>query len=192
MSDAAIEGRTNEELYGFLLSLGTDEVAHTGGDFLHHLQAVQRVLEEWGAEPVVSRAGLFHSIYGTELFQDFSLPLAERDQMRELIGERSELTAYCNCVMDRATLDATVVRALAGEGDLEIRDREGGSIALTREQLVDLAQVHLFDWLEQAERSELGWDHRRQGYRNLAELIGPSAVVAYDAVFALEGSSTPS
>ena len=83
-------------MYDFLLSLGTKEVAHTGGDFLHHLRAVQRVLEEWGAEPVVSRAGLFHSIYGTELFQDFSLPLEERDQMRDLIGERSELTAYCN------------------------------------------------------------------------------------------------
>ena len=87
MRDGAIEGRTNEELYDFLLSLGTKEVAHTGGDFLHHLRAVQRVLEEWGAEPVVSRAGLF---------QDFSLPLEERDQMRDLIGERSELTAYCN------------------------------------------------------------------------------------------------
>jgi hypothetical protein len=61
--------------------------------------------------------------------------------------------------MDRST----VVRALAGEGDLEIRDREGGSITLTHGQPVDLAQVHLFDWPEQAGRSELGWDYRRQG-----------------------------
>lgn len=61
--------------------------------------------------------------------------------------------------MDRST----VVRALAGKGDLEIRDREGGPITLTHGQLVDLAQVHLFDWLEQARRSELGWDYRRQG-----------------------------
>jgi hypothetical protein len=37
MSDAAIKGQTNEELYDPLLSLGTDEVAHTGSDFLHHL-----------------------------------------------------------------------------------------------------------------------------------------------------------
>ena len=191
MSDAAIDGRTNEELYDFLLSLGTDEVAHTGGDFLHHLQAVQRVLEEFGAEPAVSRAGLFHSIYGTQGFQDFSLPIEERDQMKERIGERSEFIAYCNCVMDRDTLDASVVRALAGESDLEIRNREGGpAIPLTREQLTDLAQVHLFDWLEQVERSDRGWGYRREAYRGMAELIGPSAVAAYDAVFALEPTAS--
>jgi hypothetical protein len=45
----------------------------------------ERVLEECDPEPVVSRSGLF---------QDLSLPLDERIQMRDLIGERSELTAY--------------------------------------------------------------------------------------------------
>lgn len=192
MSDAAIEGLADEELWDFLVGLGTEDVAHTGGDFLHHLQAVQRVLEEAGAEPAVSRAGLFHSIYGTQGFQDFSLPLSEREQMKARIGERSELIAYCNCVMDRETLDATIVRALAGEGDLEIRDRDGGPvIPLTREQLTDLAEVHLFDWLEQVERSDRGWGYRREAYRGMAELVGPRAVAAYEAVFAKEGSSTP-
>ena len=84
-----------------------------------------------------------------------------------------------------------MVRALAGEGDLEIRDREGGpAIALTREQLVDLAQVHLFDWLEQVERSDRGWDYRREAYRGMAELVGPRAVAAYDEVFEREPATS--
>ena len=42
---------------------------HAGVKFLEHLQGVQRVLESWGEPNAVSLAGLFHSIYGTELFQ---------------------------------------------------------------------------------------------------------------------------
>jgi hypothetical protein len=181
---------TNDDLDAFLLSLGTDEIAHTGHDFLTHLKSVQRVLEQAGADPEVSRAGLFHSIYGTQGFQDFSLPLSERDQVRALLGERSEFIAYCNCVMDRATLDAAVAQALEGGDRYEIRDREGSPpIELTRAQLTDLAEVHLFDWLEQVARSDRGWGYRREAYRNMAELVGPRAVDAYHEVFAAEPAS---
>ena len=185
---------SNEELYEFLLSLGTDEVAHTGHDVLTHLKSVQGVLEAAGADTEMSQAGLFHSIYGTQTFQDFSLPLAERAQVQGLIGERAEFTAFCNCVMDRETFDAAVASALADGGEsFEISDREGSPpIPLSRAQLTDLAQVHVFDWLEQVERSSLGWDYRRTAYRQMAELVGPAATAAYAAVFAREGSSTPS
>jgi hypothetical protein len=183
---------TNEEIYDFLLSLGTDEIAHTGHDFLTHLKSVQGVLEAAGAAPEIAQAGLLHSIYGTQGFQDFSLPLSERDRVRDLIGERAEFTAYCNCVMDRATFDTAVAQALEGDADnFEIRDREGSPpIALTRAQLTDLAEVHLFDWLEQVERSDRGWDYRRRAYRQMAELVGPRATAAYDAVFAREPAAT--
>ena len=131
---------SNEELYEFLLSLGTDEVAHTGHDFLTHLKSVQGVLEAAGADTEMSQAGLFHSIYGTQTFQDFSLPLAERAQVQGLIGERAEFTAFCNCVMDRETFDAAVASALADGGEsFEISDREGSPpIPLSRAQLTDL------------------------------------------------------
>ena len=178
----------SDGLREFLASLGTAEGEHTGGDFLEHLQAVQAVLVEWGADLDVSRAGLFHSIYGTEGFQSFSLPLDQRETVRELIGERAEFIAYCNCVMDRASFDAAVGEALGAGDGFVVADRVGGPpISLSRTQLLDLAQVHLFDWLEQVERSvEHGWDYRREGYRNMAELLGPRAVEAYERVFAAE------
>jgi len=197
------EDSSNDELYDFLVGLGTAEVAHTGHDFLTHLKAVQGVLDDAGADPEISRAGLFHSIYGTEGFQDFSLPLEEREQVRSLLGERAEFTAYCNCVMDRSTFDAAVSSAVAdaisaggalarGDDGFEIRDRVEGSppIALSRAQLADLAEVHLFDWLEQVDRSARGWGYRREAYRQMAELVGPRAVGAYEAKFAQEVAAT--
>ena len=85
---------SNEPLWEFLLSLGTDKVAHTGGDFLHHLRAVETLLNEHSADQEVVKAGLFHSIYGTQGFQDFSLPLTERDTIQNLI--RSSIRRYKN------------------------------------------------------------------------------------------------
>lgn len=43
--------------------------ADAGCTFLEHLSGVADVLATWGEPESVSLAGLFHSIYGTELFQ---------------------------------------------------------------------------------------------------------------------------
>ena len=139
--------------------------------------------------PQAFEAGLFHSIYGTQGFQDFSLPLAERDTIQNLIGTRAEFIAFCNCVMDRDSFDSEVAQALTGRSEHSIRDRVSDQpIAMNTSQLADLAQVHLFDWLEQVERSDRGWDYRRSAYRNMATLVGPDAETLYEEVFAREDS----
>lgn len=188
--------RPTPELVAFLRSLGTAKVSHTGHDFLSHLSAVRDLLAEHDSGDELAAAGLFHSIYGTERFQEFSLPLTEREQVRSQIGERAERIAWLNCVMDRATFDAAVSAALAGERDLSICDREDSpAIALSNDELRDLARVHLFDWLEQVERSEFGWDYRRAAYRQMATLVGADAEALYADVFAREPAdarATPS
>lgn len=184
------------ELAAFLESLGTAEVEHTGGDFLHHLCAVHDLLAEHGTDAELAAAGMFHSIYGTERFQGFSLPLDQRGRVRALIGERAERIAWVNCVMDRASFDTAVAQALEGADPLSdpliVRDREGAAIPVSAEQLRDLAHVHLFDWLEQVERSAHeqpgGWDYRRNAYQQMAELVGGSAQALYAATFAREPS----
>ncbi len=175
------------ELIDFLHSLGTAEIDHSGHDFLTHLKAVHDLLDKHDAEPELAAAGLFHSIYGTEKFQGFSLPLTERARVRSLIGERAEFVAWLNCIMDRATFDAAISAALAGERTLSISDRDGNPpIELSVDQLRDLATVHLFDWLEQVERSEFGWGYRREAYREMATLVGPDAEALYEDVFSRE------
>lgn len=181
-----LEVAPRSEMVAFLEALGTDDVEHSGGDFLQHLCAVHDLLLARGASARVAAAGMFHSIYGTERFQGFTLPLERRSEVRELIGERAEHLAWCNCVMDRTSFDAAVEQALAGAARVEIQDRAGGSIGLDAEELCELAEVHLFDWLEQVERSEFGWDYRRAAYRAMAELVGQRGRWLYGAVFARE------
>ncbi len=51
---------------------------------------------------------MFHSIYGTQLFQGFTLPVERRSEIRALIGDRAEYLAYVNCVMDRPSFDRII------------------------------------------------------------------------------------
>lgn len=166
----------------FLLGLGIKDMPHTGKTYLGHLVAVHRLMEDHGCARDACRAALFHSIYGTEEFQRFQLPLERREEIRALIGERAERLAYLNCAMDRASFD----RALALTAPpYPMRDRFTGiEVLLTQEDFDDLCRVHLYDWLEQVPRSRRGYGYRREAYRNLAERLG--AVAAYDGVFSAE------
>ena len=174
---------TFKQLTDFLVELGTDKVPHTNEVFLAHLIAVHRDLKVWGCDEELCRAGMFHSIYGTERFQRFSLPLARRGEIRDLIGPRAERLAYLNSAMDRNSFD----RAVFETGDVyRIVDRfTGEELELPRDEFDDLCRVHLCDWLEQAPRSK-EWNYRREAYRRIADRLGGTALEAYREVFSHE------
>lgn len=175
-----------KQLTDFLVSLGTDKVPHTHGVFLAHLIGVYRDMEAWGGDEDLCRAGMFHSIYGTERFKLFSLPIERRQEVRDLIGARAERLAYLNCAMDRSSLDRAVLNAACGP--YPIIDRlTGETIELAQEEFDDLCRVHLCDWLEQVPRTRQ-WDYRRPAYRRMAERLGGPALEAYDRVFSQEAS----
>ena len=181
-----------ERKLAFLNGEGVDAVAHTGnGKFDAHLIGVASVLKAWGCDQSVVSfilifyifffetylwaigltsqvdAGLFHSIYGTEGFQGFSLPLSHRAELAELIGPKAERLAWIFCMLDRATLDATLyewqqlspaARAAAASGasappTFYARSELGAfPIALTSHQeWIDFQTLSLADWLEQVE-----------------------------------------
>lgn len=172
----------DRRLIDFLVALGVDGIAHTSKTYLGHLVAVYRLMQRQGCDEELARAGLFHSIYGTERFQGFTLPLERRNEVRDLIGPRAERLAYLNCLMDRSSLD----RALDGTEPYVIRTRTGEEYSLTRDECDDLCRVHLYDWLEQVPRSRFGWDYRREAYRRMAERLGGRAQELYAEVFAQE------
>lgn len=168
----------------FLIGLGIEQVAHTQKNYLAHLINVYRLMESHGLDDVLCRAGLFHSIYGTEKFQGFKLEVSERERLATMIGDRAERLAYWNCFMDRASLDAQLTDT---SDTYHIVHRETGErMPLTRAEYDDLCCVHLFDWLEQAPRSRFGWGYRREAYRGMARRLGPFAERAYEAVFSQE------
>jgi hypothetical protein len=161
-----------KKLTDFLVETGAEQVPHTHKSYLAHLIAVYRWLETQGCPEDVCRAGMFHSIYGTEKFQGFTLPLEKRSAIRDLIGERAERLAYLNCALDRSSLDRILDQA---SEPYRITDRiTGTEIALSQRDFDDLCRVHLFDWLEQVPRSR-EWDYRRAAYRRMAERLGPAA-----------------
>jgi hypothetical protein len=139
-----------KEQVEFLRGLGIEQVGDTGKSYLAHLVALYRLLEAQGCTEEVCRAGLFHSIYGTERFQGFTLPLERRPEVRALAGVRAERLAYLNCAVDRSSLD----RALERDAEpYPITDRTTGEeVPLARQDFDDRCRVQLFDWLEQAPR----------------------------------------
>jgi len=173
-----------KRLTEFLLAEGIDRVEHSQKTYLAHLVGLWRLMEAHGCNEELCRAGMFHSIYGTELFQGFKLPFERRGEIRGLIGERAERLAYLNCAMDRAAFDRAVAK---GTEPFLYRDRvTGEEVALPREDFDDLCRIHLLDWLEQAPRSRHGWGYRRTAYRALAERLGGNALATYDRVFGAE------
>lgn len=166
----------------FLRGLGTEDVPHSGEQgFLAHLVGVFRDLELWDCERDVCRAGLFHSIYGTELFQRFALPLERRGEVRELIGERAERLAFVNCLMDRSSFEAL----LESDEPYRFRNRKTGDVfEMSRADYDDLVRVRLCDWLEQVPRSKR-WDYRRDAIGRMAQRLGGAARESYERVYAL-------
>jgi hypothetical protein len=174
--------RSLKRLTDYLIGLGIEQIPHTQKSYLGHLISVHRLMESQGCDGELCRAGMFHSIYGTQQFQGFKLPLERRPEVRELIGERAERLAYLNCAVDRPSLDRALEQ---GEEPYRIIDRiTGEEVRLSREDFDALCGVHLYDWLEQVPRSRLGWEYRRAAYRRMAERLGSTAIACHDRVFA--------
>jgi (p)ppGpp synthase/HD superfamily hydrolase len=166
-------------LTDFLVSYGTDKIPHSDTPFLAHLIGVYKDLKEWGCDEHVVLAGLFHSIYGTEQFQGFKLPLTERETVRELIGERAERLAYVNCALVRASIDES-----AATGTPQLHDRfTDEPLPITDEEWRDLLTMHLCDRLEQVERTG-NWDMRRQAWHDMAHRLGGTPLREYERLFA--------
>jgi hypothetical protein len=191
----------------YLKSLGTGDVTHNcGTDFYAHLTGVQDTMRQLTNDQHLIQAGLFHSIYGTQGFQAFTVPLEKRAEIREIVGERAEHICYVNCVMDRGSLDAAVMGSGAPctiQAREEIVGRGNTDLPLTEQQFTDLISVHLGDWLQQVEMEAGGpnemhgwteagqaWGYRRGAFRRMAEILQGPYLEMYDRVFAREPEAT--
>lgn len=168
-------------------------------------------MRHWGAEDAISDAGLFHSIYGSEGFQGYKLPLSERPKLRELIGDRAERLVFIFSMCDRESVDNTLDSALAngtlGGAHVAFKSRvELGHFPMQltgRQEYNDFLLLSLADYLEQVEGAATkenplvgwkvggAWGYRREAYakmaRYLAEFAGwPQALAMHKKVYARE------
>ncbi|MBM82674.1 MAG: hypothetical protein CMJ78_19090 [Planctomycetaceae bacterium] len=173
--------KTFKELTQFFQDEGADNVDHSTKGYLAHAIGVYNDLKKWGCDEELARVGLFHSIYGTEIFQNFTLDTSRRDDIRELIGDHAEMVCWMNCAIDRRHFDQEIHKE---SGPYQIRDRFTGNLVdVSDQEFHDLCLIHLCDWLEQVERSR-AWDYRRSAYVQLAKRLGGVGAENFNRVFA--------
>ncbi|WP_182905610.1 DUF6817 domain-containing protein [Microbispora sp. H13382] len=132
----------------FLERHGADALAHSGENLLAHLQGVHALLRSWGARDALCDAGLFHSVYGTEIFPTGAVPPELRPAVRELIGEEAETLVHLFGTVTRTSLfDA----AYDGAPFL-LETRTGEQVGVIDAQYSDLAALTVANWLEQRPR----------------------------------------
>jgi hypothetical protein len=140
----------------FLRSIHVDSVEHSQRNLLDHLSGTHALLVAWNERPAICDAGLFHSVYGTEHFGTASIPLSQREQVKEIIGPEAERLAWLFGIMRRETFDENINRP----SGFSIEHRlTGERIPLTREDIRDLVTLSFANTLEALPR--LSWRLRR-------------------------------
>lgn len=182
----------DESLHNYIIKAVPAVLEHTGSEaFDAHLRGVQAILRYWGAPSHLYNAGLFHSIYGTEGFQGFALPLSDRDAIIDLIGAQAEKLCWIFCMVDRSTVDKTVfnwkVEDVASEEahyTFFARPELGRfPIHINKEEWVDFIELTLSDWLEQVQgaaetaserfywKAGEAYAYRRTAYAKMAGIL---------------------
>ena len=155
-----------------LRRLGYSQLVHDSHvPFMSHLVGTARLLRSWGERPSLCDAGLFHSVYGTEYFEP-DAP-ADRDEVREVIGEDAEAIAWVWCAIRRDTIDLS-------DSPPTAEQRAGGSIRLSEQMAADIATLWAADTVEQIGRmapSERGF---ADGLDRVLHLAGRPARAAVD------------
>jgi hypothetical protein len=151
----------------------------SGVAFIAHLRGVHDLLERWGGRPALCDAGLFHSVYGTQYERVSRTP--QREAVQKEIGEEAEALAWLWCFTDRHSLAPNLAR----DGDRLVTHRDGSErVAITRQQLEDLANLWAADAVEQSARRS---DEEMVFARDLASLrslLCSAADEALDAIAA--------
>jgi len=179
----------DQQLHDYISTSIPEALAHTGASsFDSHLKGVQSVLRNWGSDEVLVNAGLFHSIYGTEGFQGYKLPLSKRADIRKLIGREAERLVWIFCMVDRSTVDDSLyVCEQQDTRKFEFRARpELGNFPIIldgEKEWLDFLELTLADWLEQVEGAAEkanhifewakgeAWSYRRVAYLKMADIL---------------------
>jgi len=135
-----------ERRIAFLRAANIEGMKHSDRGLLDHLLGTFRLLEKWAARPALCDAGLFHSVYGTDAYQDATIPFSMLNPVTELIGPEAENIVWHFCVMRRETLKENVDRPL---DDRRVQNRFTQEwLPLESELFSDLANLVIANALE--------------------------------------------
>ncbi|HEY2302545.1 MAG TPA: 2OG-Fe(II) oxygenase [Acidimicrobiales bacterium] len=131
---------------------GAELIEHGAANLLEHFVSVAAILIRWGCRPVVWKAGLFHSAYGTRSVEAL-IDRRDRSMLRNLIGDEAERLVF----LYGAVRYGDAARTLEGDG-YHMALRDGGSVELTRSDVIDLNLLVWANRLAQDQVLELSLD----------------------------------
>lgn len=135
----------NARHMALLEKLDAHVTSHSRRTLLDHLRGTHDLLVEWGNEPNICVAGLFHSIYGTYAFDKRSADMSMRDEIRDVIGVQAERLVYLFCVTDRRCFYEQL-----GESRFSLRDIvHDCDLDLDRNTLAALIEIEVANILDQ-------------------------------------------
>jgi hypothetical protein len=170
-----------EEALELLHQFHADETPHTGRSLIDHLIGTYRLLVSWGNSEPVCLAGLFHSIYGTNIFLFRSARFDQRHEVRAAIGETAEHLAYLFCTCDRplALLQALLQPHLGLPDNIDSTPR-----AIEPRELSALLEIEVANFLEHPEDREVIVQISRIISSTRPNAISPGATAALAAYLA--------
>ena len=175
----------NPRHLALLESLDSHRTSHSRRTLLAHLRGTHDLLVEWGNPTAVCVAGLFHSIYGTYVFDKRCADSSMRGYIGEVIGTHAERLVHLFCVTDRRCFYAHL-----GEPRFRLRDIvNGGELALDRSSLAALIEIEVANIVDQVpHRSKKKALRAAASYADAfarsRELISPAASKAAQDCFA--------
>lgn len=96
---------TKKVIEMFLDEIGTKKIKHIKRKSLFdHLLRTADILEAWKSEDYLIYAGMCHSLYSTEIFEEEIISSLERKKLQEIIGEKAENLVYLFSRLKRTTL----------------------------------------------------------------------------------------
>lgn len=163
-----------------------DATPHSGRHLIDHLAGTYRLLEAWGNPASICRAGLFHSIYGTNIFTVRSAGFDQRPLIGDAIGAEAERLAFLFCSVDRPL--ALLQALIRGDGALPDL-ATGGTLQIAPEDLAALLEIEVANFLEQPEDPEIIAQIDRIIRAVDPSVISPGAAAALDAYLASRRTS---
>ena len=124
-----------------------ESYSHSGRTLWTHLNGVYDILCSWNVEDAVCVAGLFHSIYGTEIYQHQAAQLIDRQKLASLIGNRAERLSYLFSAIDRKSVWPNVIR---NPSEYKVLDRFTKKIiSISQQEMQDYFTIFLANLIEQ-------------------------------------------
>ncbi|MGI0120437.1 DUF6817 domain-containing protein [Zooshikella sp. RANM57] len=120
---------------------------HKGRTYLGHSTRVYICMKGWGCADHICDAAFFQSVYGTQTWQRKVLPIEQRSELTDLIGEKAERLVFTSCFMERGSF---YEQLQDNKKTFPLIHRINGElITLTQHEYDELATIQLADFLQE-------------------------------------------